>query len=455
MTPQQFIERWAPASGSEQANAQLFVTELCAMLGVKHPGVATGDDAADEYVFEKPVCFNNGDGSTSLGRADLYKRGSFVWESKQGSERKAAEAAEALATLNIQKKLRAGFAERGTAAWDQAMTKARQQAKRYAEALPEWPTFLIVADIGHCFDLYADFSQSGKHYVPFPDPQKFRIRLPDLAKETVRDLFRTIWDDPYSLDPTRRSAEVTRELAARLARLAQSLEQQKDPAGLPAYTPQRVAQFLMRCLFTMFAEDVELIEKDSFNSLLRSLRGDVTTFAPMVRELWEKMNTGGFSTAVRQTLRVFNGGLFADCEALPLNADQMELLIESSDAHWTEVEPAIFGTLLERALDPVERHKFGAHFTPRAYVERLVMPTIIEPLRDEWQTAYATATQLYNAGKIDEAQKAVKDFHGHLCEIHVLDPACGSGNFLYVALELMKRLEGKSSLPSASSGIAR
>jgi hypothetical protein len=118
-------------------------------------------------------------------------------------------------------------------------------------------------------------------------------------------------------------------------------------------------------------------------------------------------------------------------------------LIEASRSDWREVEPAIFGTLLERALDPVERHKLGAHYTPRAYVERLVLPTVIEPLRAEWQAVQAAAVTLAKAGKLDEAAEAVKDFHRHLCEVRVLDPACGSGNFLYVTLEHLKRLEGE------------
>src|SRR5690606_15873692 len=150
-----------------------------------------------------------------------------------------------------------------------------------------------------------------------------------------------------------------------------------------------------------------------------------------------------YSLILRQKMRHFNGGFFKDHTALPLSADQLALLVEAAEADWTAVEPAIFGTLLERALDPTERHKLGAHFTPRAYVERLVMPTIIEPLREEWEAVYAAAVQLDDEDNRTEAQKLIRDFHGHLCEIRILDPACGSGNFLYVALELLKRLEGE------------
>ena len=107
------------------------------------------------------------------------------------------------------------------------------------------------------------------------------------------------------------------------------------------------------------------------------------------------------------------------------------------------MEPAIFGTLLVRALDPVERHKMGAHFTPRAYVERLVLPTVIEPLRAEWESAMAAALLLAEGGKRAEALAEIRAFQRRLASVRILDPACGSGNFLYVTLEHLKRLEGE------------
>src|SRR5204862_2511653 len=133
----------------------------------------------------------------------------------------------------------------------------------------------------------------------------------------------------------------------------------------------------------------------------------------------------GFSPLLKKSLLRFNGGLFENVEALPLTREQLELLIQASKADWKDVEPAIFGTLLERALDPVERHKLGAHYTPRAYVERLVMPTVIEPLRDEWKTVYAGAISHAKTGEMAEAQAEVRQFHEQLCATRVLDPACG------------------------------
>lgn len=437
-SPQDFINRWKASGGAEMANSQLFLKELCDLLNLSPPNPTVADESANEYVFEKAVVFQDGDGNTSQGRIDLYKAGCFVLESKQGSEKQANEDAEALAKVTKRKKRRTGTATRNTPGWDQAMTRARQQARRYAQAVPgtQWPPFLIVCDVGYCFDLYADFTQSGKSYVPFPDPQNYRIGLDDLAEESTRELLRSIWTDPLSLDPSRRAAKVTRELAQRLAKLAKSLEQQPDNP------PERVASFLMRCLFTMFAEDIGLLPEHGFTESLKKIRTTPEKFEPMVGDLWKVMNTGGFSNLLLEKLLQFNGGLFENSEALPLTTDQLELLIEAGEADWREVEPAIFGTLLERALDPVERHKLGAHYTPRAYVERLVMPTLIEPLREEYESAHAAATQLFEEGDSKNAILTIRQFHGKLCETTVLDPACGSGNFLYVALEHMKRLEG-------------
>ncbi|TWT73295.1 class I SAM-dependent DNA methyltransferase [Allorhodopirellula solitaria] len=436
MTPDEFVLRWEKSGGAELANSQSFLKELCDLLDVDQPDVTTTDKEENRYVFEKSVRFNNGDGTFSQGRVDLYRAGCFVLESKQGSERKAAELAEALATKTKQAAKHAGTASRGTPGWEKAMRKAREQAKGYAEAIPdEWPPFLVVADVGYCFDLYADFTGTGKNYVPFPDPRSFRIPVGRLRDESIRKQLKLLWTDPHGLDPSKHAADVTRDIATRLAKLAKSLEGEHEP--------EVVAGFLMRCLFTMFAEDVDLIRKGGFTELLLSLRFELDNFAPMVEGLWSAMDEGKFSQFLREKVRHFNGKFFKDKTALPVTKDQLDLLIEAAEHDWREVEPAIFGTLLERALDPVERHKLGAHYTPRVYVERLVMPTIIEPLREQWDATYAAAIQLDEEGKRKQAVRLIQDFHGQLCETRVLDPACGSGNFLYVAMELMKRLEGE------------
>ncbi len=199
----------------------------------------------------------------------------------------------------------------------------------------------------------------------------------------------------------------------------------------------------MRCLFTMFAEDEKLLPANSFRDLLVKHLDKPDVAIRMLGTLWRDMDHGGFSGAIAADVLRFNGKLFKTSDTLPLDREQVALLIEAARANWDHVEPAIFGTLLKRALDPDERHKLGAHYTPRAYVERLVLPTVIEPLRKEWSDAQAAALTLVAEGKRDEAVAALRAFHHRLCTVRVLDPACGSGNFLYVTLEHLKRLEGE------------
>ena len=225
-------------------------------------------------------------------------------------------------------------------------------------------------------------------------------------------------------------------MAKHLAEVAKSLE----AAGHDA---QKVAGFLTRCLFSMFAEDVGLLPKRAFVELLDKHRDDAKTLMRMTHALWQDMDRGGFCAALAHDVLRFNGKLFKTPEAIELNRDQIDKLLEAAKADWREVEPAIFGTLLERALNPEERHSLGAHYTPRAYVERLVLPTVIEPLRAEWMDAQAAVLLLTEEGKLKDAVVAVRAFQKRLCEVRVLDPACGSGNFLYVTLEHMKRLEGE------------
>jgi hypothetical protein len=298
-----------------------------------------------------------------------------------------------------------------------------------------WPPFLVVVDVGHSVELFADFSLTGKAYLPFPGPRSFRILLEDLGIPDIRERLREVWLDPHSLDPSRERARVTREVAVKLATLARKLELE--------FTPKEVAEFLTRCIFTSFAEDVGLLPKRGWMNLLESLHDDEKNFPPVVESLWKTMNDGGFSPILRRDVLQFNGGLFESTRALPLTRDQIHLLIEAANSRWRDVEPAIFGTLLERALDKPERRALGAHYTPRAYVERLVLPTIVEPLRDDWRSTQAVITKLLAANDQIGAIESARQFHRKLCAVRVLDPACGSGNFLYVALEHLKRLEGE------------
>ncbi len=456
MTYSDFETRWKPSGGAERANYVSFLQDLCDLIGVARPDPTTENPAHDAYVYERAVQFSDGT-KTSTGRIDLYKRGCFVLETKQGSDiapahrpdqqKKAERRATDRAELGLPaEKRRTGHAVRGTAKWGQMMEAARQQALNYVRALPAQetrPLFVLVADVGYCIDVYSNFAGVGDSFVPFPDQTHYRLPLAKLADEETRTLLRLIFTEPRELDPSRRAARVTRELAGYLAGVSAQLE--RPNAGRAGHAPDLVAQFLMRCLFTMFSEDVGLIPKESFTGMLRQYaRPDLLQYLPdALQSLWHTMDTGGFSPDLKARLRRFNGKLFHDARALPLTADQMTLLLKAAEADWRDVEPAIFGTLLERALDPRERHSLGAHYTPRRYVERLVLPTVIEPLRREWTNAQAAAARQLDEDKPKEARAELIRFLTRLTKIRILDPACGSGNFLYVTLEHLKRLEGE------------
>ena len=432
-----FVTRWRGSTASELSTAQSFTIELCELLGVPRPHAT----AEQDYMFERPLTLMHGDGTSSARRIDCYRRGCFVLESK-----KLDPGAQAATTGRTRK------------SFDNALLQALSQAEGYVRALPAAegrPPFIAVVDVGHVIELYAEFSRSGGAYTPYPDVRTHRIRLDDLHRPEIRERLRALWLDPMSLDPSRVSARVTRAVSAELAELARSLEQ----AGHPA---EQVAAFLTRCLFSMFAEDVGLLPRDddgrgAFVGLLTRWRDEPPRLGKMLQALWATMDSGGFSPVLAQDLMRFNGKLFKGAGqpgyVLPLTTAQIDGLLRAARANWREVEPAIFGTLLERALDPGERHALGAHYTPRAYVERLVMPTVIEPLRAEWQHALGAALVLAGEAdaldgrkredKLAEARAELRRFHHRLCHVRVLDPACGSGNFLYVTLEHLKRLEGE------------
>ncbi len=201
--------------------------------------------------------------------------------------------------------------------------------------------------------------------------------------------------------------------------------------------------FLMRALFTMFAEDIGLLPEKSFKEVLERCEADPETFVEDVGQLWAAMNDGGYAYAIRKRVPQFNGEFFRTRTVLPIGREEIGELRQAASYDWRDVEPAIFGTLLEQALDPKERKKLGAHYTPRAYVERLVVATIIDPLREEWGQVLSTAERQKAEGRSKDAEITIRTFHDRLCKTLVLDPACGTGNFLYVSLELLKRLEGE------------
>jgi hypothetical protein len=197
---------------------------------------------------------------------------------------------------------------------------------------------------------------------------------------------------------------------------------------------------------------IELLPEHSFRNLLQRCEADPSRFVHMVGQLWEAMDKGDFAFALEAKVRRFNGEFFRTRTVLPLGREEIGELRRAASFDWKEVDPSIFGTLLEQALDKSERRRLGAHYTPRAYVERLVVATVIEPLRTDWDQALSTAERQKSEGRLKHAAATIRTFHVTLCNTRILDPACGSGNFLYVSLELLKRLEGEVLEALASLG---
>ncbi|WP_257313890.1 DNA methyltransferase [Geothrix fuzhouensis] len=409
-----FLKTWRGSAGNERANFQSFLRDFCAALELPVP---EPKGVESTHCFEKDLKLTHLDGTTSTGSIDLYREDCFVLEAKQGSTTDVPGSAP----------------RRGTRAYDRYMEAAFGQAVNYARNLPQRPPFVITCDIGHAFHVWDGFAGA---YGGYGARRSFT--MDDLRTPKVQEYFRALWLDPQSLDPARSRTAVTRDVAAALGGLAHSLE-----ARFPA---EVVARFLMRVVFTFFAEDVSLLPEKLFqNALEGAWKEHPEAFPKGMESLWDAMNTGGFWGPLK-VLR-FNGGLFSESLALDLNADEIARLAKAAAFNWAEVDPSIFGTLLESALDARERHRLGAHYTPRAYVERLLRPALEEPLRADWELAQAEAMALLGAEATDadkaKAREVLHDFQRHLAHVKVLDPACGSGNFLATAYDVLKRLEGE------------
>ncbi|HUS96059.1 MAG TPA: type IIL restriction-modification enzyme MmeI [Hyphomicrobiaceae bacterium] len=333
-----FIERWRTSSGAERANFQPFAGELCDLIGVPRPDPSDGSDASlNPYAFERGVDFKSADGTTTKGRIDLYKKGCFVLEAKQSRMTGGAKALRGQSDLFVPEADPLG-SRASNRAWDVLMMNARTQAEGYAKALPAsdgWPPFVLVCDVGHCIEVYADFSGQGKNYAQFPDRKGFRIYLDDLHDPAIRDRLRAIWQTPYALDPTRRSAKVTREISARLAQVSKGLEAR-------GHNAEDVALFLMRTLFTMFAEDVRLLPEGCFTGWLDRARQNPEKFKFELAQLWEAMDKGGYATIAEAKVRRFNGSFYKAASVLDLQREEIGELHAAARADWKEVDPAIF-----------------------------------------------------------------------------------------------------------------
>ncbi|MGB7405075.1 MAG: DNA methyltransferase [Pacificimonas sp.] len=444
MTPDEFIDKWAHCGGNERANYAQFLNDLIGVLGLADtPGAAQADGTLGDYQFEGPVA--GGSAKGNKGFIDLYKRGHFVLEAKQ-SQLTVEQAAQ---PDLLEPDANAPRTAAG-ATYDRLMNEAYAQAKRYAVNLPSdhpWPSFIIVLDVGRAFEIYFDFAGNGRGYRYFPDRKSYRIAIEDLRDAETRKRLTAIWTDPRSIDPRLVTVEATRKVARELARVSQRLEEEqgfaKGDAVQRSVGIEETSLFLMRILFCMFAEDIGLLPKGSFTAFLERTRTDDEQFKRGLLDLWDNMGRANLSErwtfALNEQVRYFNGSLFSEPQYFRIVQELRGNLILAAKQSWTNVEPAIFGTLLEQALTPEQRSKLGAHYTPRAYVEMIVHWTIMDVLTPEWEAVQA---EIEPIGARERLGK-LRAFHDRLAAVRVLDPACGTGNFLYVAMEALLALEAK------------
>ena len=397
-----FIARWQGTKLSERSAAQSHFIQLCEVLG--QPSPAAADQQGTFYTFEKGVAKTGG----GQGFADVWRRGYFAWEYK---------------------KQRADLAA------------AYRQLLSYREDL-ENPPLLVVCDLDR-FEVHTNFTNTVTAVYAFT--------LADLATPApvagsalpALEVLRAVFSEPERLRPRQTTAQVTEAAAREFAQLAQRLH-------LAGADPEAAAHFLMRLLFCLFAQDVQLLPPHLFTRLVESTRDRPASLGPRLRALFAAMAAGGFFGA--DDIAHFNGGLFADDRVVDLSRDDLAILARCCRLSWASVEPAIFGTLFERSLDPSKRAQLGAHYTGREDILLIVEPVLMAPLRREWAKAQeqaqaliarrdAATTPRTRENQRDALRQLLLSFSTRLAGVRVLDPACGSGNFLYVALKQLMDLE--------------
>jgi hypothetical protein len=394
MTPGEFAARWRGVTTTERASSQSHFLDLCALLD--EPGPIEADPTGTWYAFEKGA--EKLDGHD--GFADVWKRGAFAWEYK-----------------GKRKDLKAAY----------------RQLVDYKDAL-ENPPLLVVSDMER-IEVRTNFTSLS--------PVLYTVTLDDLASADPSEALRVlhaVFSDPEALRPHITPAQLTEEAARRFADLAGSLQGRGEE-------PQRVAHFLDKLLFCLYAEDTGLLPKGLLSRLADATHAKPATFAAALGELFGRMADGGGMFGA-EVIQWFNGGLFDSAEVMTLTSPEIATLQELSRLDWSRIEPAIFGTLFERGLDPAQRAQLGAHYTSRDDIWRLVEPVIIRPLRRELAAMQAQVTERTakrdasgKKGPDPEARRLFEAYLARLRAVRVLDPACGSGNFLYVALRALKDLE--------------
>jgi type II restriction/modification system DNA methylase subunit YeeA len=410
MKPRDFVDTWRGNTRTERAASQTHFRQLCQLLGVPEPYSGAVPD--DDYGFEKGAAKTGG----GDGWADVWKRGCFAWEYKGPH-----------ANLDA----------------------ALKQLKLYQGALHN-PPLLIVSDMER-IEVHTSWTNmvQERHVFTLDDllDAAKREKLAAAFSETGVEAFR----------PNQKRADLTKEVAEKFVELAQRLRAR-------GHAPEAVAHFVNRMVFCMFAEDVKLLPEKLFTKLLQVSAADPDQFKPFAERLFSQMRTGGSFDLSR--IEWFNGGLFDDDAALPLERADIRLALEAAEKHWENIDPSIMGTLFERGLDPDKRSQLGAHYTDPEKIMMIVSPVIVEPLTREWEAARAqiaeemdksrsaksagAKTQAFNRAREHQARflEALKGFR-------VLDPACGSGNFLYLALKALKDIEHRANTECEELGLPR
>lgn len=408
MTPDQFISKWKNAELKERAAAQSHFIDLCRVLN--EPAPTDVDPTGDFYAFEKGATKTTG----GEGWADVWKRGHFGWEYK--GPRKDLD-------------------------------KAFAQLQQYALAL-ENPPLLVVCDLDR-FRIHTNWTNSVS--------QVHEFTLDDLRRPEVLQKLKWTLSDPEQLRPGKTRQVLTEEAAAEFARLAQRLRER-------GHDPQVTAHFVNRLVFCMFAEDVGLLPNRMFARMLEHAADRPAEFQALAGDLFRAMKTGG--RIGFEPVEWFNGGLFDNDEALPLTKEDIALVLRASRLDWAEIDPSILGTLFERGLDPDKRAQLGAHYTDREKIMLIVEPVVIRPWLAEWETAkadIAAALQKAQDAKSPGARTRQREAAGaiyrafldRLRAFRVLDPACGSGNFLYLSLLALKDLEHRAGIEAEAMGLPR
>lgn len=400
MTITEFIAKWRRVDLTERSASQQHFLDLCALVGQQPPAAA--DPTGAEFCFEKGASRAVG----GEGWADVWKRGHFAWEYKGRSANLAA---------------------------------AYQQLLQYKDALDN-PPLLVVSDMER-FVIRTNFTNTPARRIEFT--------IDDLVDERNLAVLRAVFFDPEKLKPEKTTQRITEDAAERITQIAGSLRER----GVDA---QRAAGFLDRIVFCLFAEDVGLLPDHLFARLVAKAHGDPRIFSRLVAGLFEAMAHGGEFGV--ETVHHFNGRLFADADVVTLTSDELDRIHLVTGLDWSAIDPSIFGTLFERALDPSKRSQLGAHYTSRHDIETIVDPVVMAPLLREWEGVRAEVEALLAPGhKKTDATKAdgkIQGFLHRLQHVTVLDPACGSGNFLYVVLQKLKNLEKQVILYAMDRGFS-